>query len=169
MQVIDVIDHERDTLNKVDRLYLFPISLWTMVEVGMEIYAGFWMFVLMVLSLHGTSQEPSKQFYSFTVAALIVLVANISTVLLSFTSQIRILKYMLFFKVVEDSLLALYINPVTRSSEEGWTPYFAGLVVITIYELYWSSKIVGIDFRLLKKYIQAFAESHKHWIKDHLQ
>ena len=132
MQVVDVIDHERDTLSKVDRLYLFPISLWTMVEVGMEIYAGFWMFVIIVLSLHG-------KFYSFTVAALIVLVANISTVLLSFTSQIRILKYMLFFKVVEDSLLALYINPITRSSEEGWTPYFAGLVVITIYELYWSS------------------------------
>ena len=80
-------------------------------------------------------------------AATVLIAANIGTVIMCFTSHIQTLKDMLKFKVVQDSLLAIFIYPITKELglEKYVIPLFIYLTGTASYELYWSI-YVGTDY-----------------------
>ena len=146
MQVINITDLETTNTMLESIKYLLPISLWTTAQTAAYVpeFMMAWVFGIITCdqSKHGGHAFTWTCFeiYSILFVASATIMLNIATIISCFTHKERMIKDLLLFKMVEDSLLAIFTWPLTKffGIEKYAIPLFIWLTSSAVYELYWS-------------------------------
>ena len=142
MQVIHITDLETSNTTLELIKYLLPISLWTTAQTAVYLPEFVMAYVFGVVTCNQSKKGSwtCLEIYSILFAAAATIVLNIMTIIYCFTHNERMIKDLLLFKMVEDSLLAIFVGPLTKifHFEEYAIPLFIWLTSSAVYELYWS-------------------------------
>ena len=146
MQVVHITDLETTDFTLESIMYLLPISLWTTAQTAAYLPEFVMAYVFGIVtcaqSKHGGHEFSwtCLEIYSILFVAAATILLNIMTIISCFTSHERMIKDLLLFKMVEDSLLAIFTGPLTKffGVEKYAIPLFIWLTSSAVYELYWS-------------------------------